>query len=328
MGDLKTLAKARLELEELYLGIPDDSVNLTFEDLAIHVKQHTSSATSEKITTTTTTTNLEPIQEVKTPKQAAPLAKLPSLDFNKGLQASKNHHQSHHLEHVAEGHPFDQSHKHYLHDGTHRPYGSADQYHDQSHHGHENIGTKSPSKSRFAMERSREYDGDVSVMNMNSLYQERSGRPRRPGIPHSNICTVCSTCIYIFRHRCLVCGRVYCRNCVSVGMGEMTEGRKCIECLGRRFSQRYIKRAGIVGCCSWYPSAVKQAELKWAEKGPRKAGERAFGHSTMTSRSRSPLTPRTPRTPAGVSMSQDLPSFVASSPYSPYSTHKHHHLPL
>lgn len=24
-----------------------------------------------------------------------------------------------------------------------------------------------------------------------------------------------------------------------VGMGEMTEGRKCVECLGRRFSQRY-----------------------------------------------------------------------------------------
>ena len=25
-----------------------------------------------------------------------------------------------------------------------------------------------------------------------------------------------------------------------MGMGEMTEGRKCIACLGRRFSQRYI----------------------------------------------------------------------------------------
>lgn len=97
---------------------------------------------------------------------------------------------------------------------------------------------------------------------------------------------------------------------------------------------RYINRAGIVGCCSGYPGVVKQAELKWAEKGPRKAGERAFRHSTMTSRSRSPLTPRTPRTPrtpnkaAGVSMSQDLPSFVTSAPYSPYSAPKHHHLPL
>ena len=36
-----------------------------------------------------------------------------------------------------------------------------------------------------------------------------------------------------------VCGRVYCRQCVVIGMGEMTEGRKCIECLGRRFGHRY-----------------------------------------------------------------------------------------
>ncbi|KAB5512915.1 hypothetical protein DKX38_029943 [Salix brachista] len=67
-----------------------------------------------------------------------------------GLQASKNHHQPHHL---AEGHPLD----------------------------HANIGRKAPSKSRFAPERSREFD-DVSVMSMDSMYQER---PRRPGIPRS-----------------------------------------------------------------------------------------------------------------------------------------------
>jgi hypothetical protein len=37
-----------------------------------------------------------------------------------------------------------------------------------------------------------------------------------------------------------VCGRVYCSRCVKIGMGEMIEGRKCIECLGLKFSQRYI----------------------------------------------------------------------------------------
>ena len=37
-----------------------------------------------------------------------------------------------------------------------------------------------------------------------------------------------------------VCGRVYCSRCVKIGMGEMVEGRKCIECLGLKFSQRYI----------------------------------------------------------------------------------------
>lgn len=35
-----------------------------------------------------------------------------------------------------------------------------------------------------------------------------------------------------------VCGRVYCWRCVETGMGEMVEGRKCIECLGLRFSKR------------------------------------------------------------------------------------------
>ena len=34
MGEKATLAKARKELEEMYLGIPDDSVNLTFQHLA------------------------------------------------------------------------------------------------------------------------------------------------------------------------------------------------------------------------------------------------------------------------------------------------------
>ncbi|KAG6738163.1 hypothetical protein POTOM_059725 [Populus tomentosa] len=251
MGDLKTLAKARMELEELYSGIPDDSVNLTFQDLAIHVKQSKNSP-PEKINTSTTTK--EPIQEATTPKQASPLTKLPSLDFNRGLQASKNHQQPRHL---AEGHPLGQSHKHNLqHDDTHSPCGNiGSDHHDQSNHGHANIGRKGPSKSRFAPERSREFDD--------------------------------------------VCGRVHCRNCVSIGMGEMTGGRKCIDCLGRRFSQRYVSRAGMVGCCSGYPSDVKQAELRWAEKGPRRAGERAFGHGNMISRSRNPMTPPRPSNKAG-----------------------------
>ena len=85
----------------------------------------------------------------------------------------------------------------------------------------------------------------------------------------------------------------------------------------------------MVGCCSGYPSDVKQAELRWAEKGPRRAGERAFGNGNMTSRSRNPMsTPPRPSNKAGVSMSQDLPSFVTSSPYCPYSNPKHHQLPL
>ncbi|CAH9129319.1 unnamed protein product [Cuscuta epithymum] len=94
----------------------------------------------------------------------------------------------------------------------------------------------------------------------------------RPGTPHSNRCTLCRTYIYFFRHRCLVCGRVYCRACMRIGMGEMSQGRKCVSCLGRRFHPRYIQIAGQLGfCCMGYPSTVKQQELKWAEIGPSMA---------------------------------------------------------
>ncbi|KAJ9145755.1 hypothetical protein P3X46_028100 [Hevea brasiliensis] len=325
MGDLKSVAKARLELEELYLGIPDDSVNLTFQDLA-NVKENANIAEKKKSTT------METIQEGNKShvKQASPPNRLPSLDFKLGLQESKNHHAHHHLDDADyEGHKFEchrspgkHHHHHRLHhdvDGMHvsrghHRYGYDD--HHPSHHRH--------AEFKHAVENSGAYD-DMSIMSMNSTYQERGGRSRRPGIPHSNICAVCSTYIYIFRNRCLVCGRVYCKTCVSIGMGDMTEGRKCIQCLGKKFSHRYIERAGKVGCCSRHPSSVKQAELRWAEKGPRITGEKAYGHSTMVSRSRSPMNPRIPTRPH---VNNSPPSFVSSSStYSPYSAN-HHHLPL
>ncbi|XP_037497229.1 uncharacterized protein LOC110010168 [Jatropha curcas] len=193
-----------MALEELYSGIPDDSVNLTFQDLAA-VKQSSNSPEKKK----SIANNMETIQEAESTKPSS-FKKLPSLDFNRGFQETKNH--RHH----------DVGSMHISSHGHHHGYAYAD--HPSHHHGH--------------AEFSRGYDDDMSIMSMNSMYQDRGGRTRRPGIPHSNICTVCSTYIYIFRHRCLVCGRVYCRNCVSIGMGEMTEGRKCIQCLGRRFSQR------------------------------------------------------------------------------------------
>ncbi|PIA32448.1 hypothetical protein AQUCO_04500210v1 [Aquilegia coerulea] len=169
---------------------------------------------------------------------------------------------------------------------------------------------------------------DMSGMSGVSRAYPGRGRRRRAGIPHSNICTICSTYIYIFRNRCLVCGRVYCRDCVGAGMGEMPEGRKCVECLGRKFSQRYIHRAGNLGCfgagcCARYPSHVKIQELKWQEKGPRRSRDtEGYDRSGMVSRSRSPVTPRTP-TRAQVSSSSPN-SFVMSSQFSPYSaTHPH-----
>lgn len=302
MADLKfTLAKARRELEDLYLGVPDESVNLTFQDLA-DVKQKVISPDKKNKPNTNPVDAVPEANPKEGPKEGPPLTKLPSLDFNRGWQRHDHHH-------------------HYLTDGTTQvvdsPRGRP------PHHLHSTSISPRRINGAFrsrAVETNMAYDEDMSHISMASTtsYQQRGGR-RRPGIPHSSICTVCSVYIYIFRHRCLVCGRVYCRQCVSIGMGEMTEGRKCTECLGKRFSQRYIQRAGKIGWCSRYPSTVKQQELKWAEKGPRRSGERGYGPSVLMSRSRSPIGPTIPTTPHASS----TPSFVVNSPYSPYSPTGH-----
>ncbi|XP_030464448.2 uncharacterized protein LOC115683926 [Syzygium oleosum] len=340
MGEKATMAKARMELEELYLGIPDESVNLTFQDLA-DVKKHAHrhplhalSSSSSSSSATATAAALDPISENKPTKSDAAAAaaspvfrKLPSLDFSRGLQASNHHHplnQSNQLSRDTRDSPL-----------GHRSYVGED-HNDEYRYGHSRASSGRNThldmrRTGMAENISMAHDDMTSMSMSMSVSMAAHGQRRRPGVPHSNICTICSTYIYIFRHRCLVCGRVYCRQCVSIGMGEMTEGRKCIECLGRRFSQRYIQRAGQIGCCSRYPSIVKQAELKWAEKGPRRNAERAYGHgggrSHMVSGSRSPVTPRTPTrahpSSTGINTSNP-PSFV----YSPYSPHSHHHLPF
>ncbi|CAA3016183.1 Hypothetical predicted protein [Olea europaea subsp. europaea] len=316
MGDRSTLAKAKKELEELYLGVPDDSVNLTFQDLAEVRQLHSEKKSSHPMDSTSESRNIPKTNAI--PANSPSLTKIPSLDFNRALEASsmqQNHHRSAHHVVVRDDRVHAPSH------GHHRP--DEGRGRDLYSHGETPL--------RHAGERSVFYDdvSQVSGYSVSSLnpYHERGGR-RRPGIPHSKICTVCSTYIYIFRHRCLVCGRVYCRQCVNIGMGEMAEGRKCIECLGRRFSQRYIQRAGNVGCCMGYPSKVKQQELKWAEKGPRRSGENRYGaggRSGMVSTSRSPMTPRTPTRAYSPSTP---PSFVMGSPYSPYSPTTHHALPF
>ncbi|GMJ14858.1 hypothetical protein HRI_005155000 [Hibiscus trionum] len=318
---MATLEKARIELEELYLGIPDDSVNLTFQDFA-DMKQKANPSDNNKKSTA-----METVVEEKSPKKGSSLTKLPSLDFSRGLQ-DINHHQQrnlHHKHYLEESGNFD-SHIETDHHVTKNMHARKDHQYgigDQRRHA---TSPRAHTDFRHGMERSMAYD-DASVVSMASGFPDR-GQRRRAGIPHSNICTICSTYIYIFRHRCLVCGRVYCRQCVCIGMGDMTEGRKCIPCLGRRFSPRYIKRAGKMGCCWRYPSTVKQAELKWAEKGPRRSGERADGRSSvnMMSRARSPQRSPTRVRTMTMTTSSSTPSFVATSPaYSPYS---HHHLPL
>ncbi|KAK9065986.1 hypothetical protein SSX86_015388 [Deinandra increscens subsp. villosa] len=358
MSDRATLAKARRELEELYLGVPDDSVNLTFQDFA-QVSQNLAPPPGKKKPTPlpVPVNRMDPISE-STPKHhhlpSPYLAKIPSLDFSRGLEAAsttpQHHHQQHQNHHVvanplAVNLPSGSSYRHHhqvkevvqhgRNHGDHDYYGHGHDNGNTSHghgHGHGN-GSHGHGHHGHVMENSMAYD-DMSVMSgmsITSMYQEKSVR-RRPGIPHSNICAVCSVYIYIFRNRCLVCGRVYCRQCLNVGMGEMSEGRKCIDCLGKKFSQRYIHRAGDVGCWSTcfkgYPSGVKAQELKWAEKGPRRSGENNYNRSVMMSKSRSPLgAPRTPSRSHVVASGP--PSFVSTPPeYSPYATPTRHHLPF
>ncbi|KAL4396044.1 uncharacterized protein [Arachis hypogaea] len=291
-----------MELEELYQGIPDESVNLTFQDLAnVH---HNNSVSPEKRSNsiiTPTTTN-----PFVSPNSSPPMSKLPSLDFSKGLQATNNNNHHHHGDDDSSswGH-FGHHQHHDIEVGDHRVVHKNNGHH-HHHHNHNQFS--------HASDYSMGYDS--MMMSGVSGSGKGGGGRRRPGIPHSKICTVCSNYIYMLRTRCLVCGRVYCRQCVEIGMGEMTEGRKCIECLGLRFSQRYIERAGMLGCCSWrYPSTLKQTELKWAEKGPRRSGQRGYSHHHGLPPSRTP-------TPTH----SNEPSFVMSASYSPFSSH--HHLPL
>lgn len=113
MSDRETLAKARRELEELYLGVPDDSVNLTFQDFA-EVSQSVAPTGGKKKPSTQPKGHLKKMDSISesTPKRDhfAPshLTKIPSLDFSRGLEevssaASPYHHHQHH--HVVTGSP-------------------------------------------------------------------------------------------------------------------------------------------------------------------------------------------------------------------------------
>nr|CAD1828888.1 unnamed protein product [Ananas comosus var. bracteatus] len=257
MGDKATLAKARQELEELYLGVPDDSVDLSFKDLLSFQQNEVAERKTANI-------SMLPIREERTidgPKTSmiSSFGKSPSLDFVKGLQAVR--------------------------------------------------------------------DREQNIDAEQELHRERVARNsfKRAMLEGLGMCIY----IYFFRHRCLVCGRVYCRQCVRIGMGEMSEGRKCTECLGRRFSQRYIERAGKMGCCWQYPGEVKLQELIWAEKGPRRSGERR-GRADGVSRSmlgtptrsrpsvsRSPMIMMVPGTPRSFVSTTSLSSYAKSSTFSP-----------
>ncbi|XP_020275044.1 uncharacterized protein LOC109849604 [Asparagus officinalis] len=288
MGDSATLAKARQELEDLYLGIPDASVDLTFKDMT-NIQQN--DVAERKTTTNKAPIHQDPHKDLKT--AINDLTKSPSLDFSKALQGAKPHDRR------------------TIEDELYR-----------EHYARSNVKRTGNGLRPLNVESSLVYD-DASAISTLSPLEEKGGK-KRTGIPHSNICPLCNKCIYFFRHRCLVCGRVYCRNCVGKGMGEMTEGRKCVDCLGRRFSPRYIHRAGKTGCWGRYSGFVKQQELMWAEKGPRKRGERRYNEKSSRNSVVMPATPRksyvvpgTPNRFADNNYNSNPSSFIASSTFSP-----------
>ncbi|XP_058782075.1 uncharacterized protein LOC131656358 [Vicia villosa] len=253
----KTL-EPKPNLEELYQGIPDESVNLTFQDLP-NVKKNTTNIQSPSL---------------------SPMNMSPTHDFKKGFKVYSN-----------------------------------DNYNHQQDFGHRGVVGAQGTQSK-ASENNLGYD-TMSGESSSTNGKGGVGRRRRQGIPHSKICTICSNYVYFFRTRCLVCGRVYCKQCVEIGMGDLREGRKCVNCLGLRFCQRYIERAGLLGCLNWrYPSTVKQTELKWAEKGPRRNGDKGYGNQSR------PTTPTTPTSPFSIASSEA--SFATYSPFTP----RHHHHPL
>nr|GLL33568.1 uncharacterized protein LOC109173941 [Ipomoea trifida] len=88
MGDLETLAKARRELQDLYLGVPDDSVNLSFKELA-EVTQRKAAAFSSQLSLHKKSPPPSENSSKLDDKPPPSLAKLPSLDFNTYIKQDK-----------------------------------------------------------------------------------------------------------------------------------------------------------------------------------------------------------------------------------------------
>nr|GMD69196.1 Extra-large GTP-binding protein 3 [Ipomoea batatas] len=274
MADLSSVEKARKQLEDLYLGVPDESVNLTFQHLLV-----------------------QPTTQPHPPPTSTP----------SGDQKSSNHSEQPILDfHPAPPEP------------PNIPHVNAAPGEKLTGRGHHHATPERGSRRAVGLVERSNNKYEKEDMSYVSVGRRRG---RRPGVPHSNICTLCTTYIFLFRHRCLVCGRVYCRHCMRIGMGDMPEGRKCVDCLGRRFSPRYIQTAGQTGCWMSYSSTIKQQELKWAEKGPRVKSRNRSSRSIITSTSKSPKM-------AHSHVSNNSSSFVQNPSYTPYTPTHHYPLPF
>ncbi|KAE8790225.1 hypothetical protein D1007_35563 [Hordeum vulgare] len=253
MADKNKKKTAQQELEDLYLSVPDGSVDLTFRDFVVVPPP--------------------PPTASITPCSLAPIHEQPDEDdTNTNTQAAEEHRSNKALLSRTSTNIF-----------TYKVQSSASSSDDDNRH-HDAAAAPQPTPG-FQLSPSPAHATcrSSTVGQLRPPPASRSGRQmRRAGIPHSNLCATCSRYVHVFRHRCLVCGRAYCRRCVGAGMGDMTEGRKCLDCLGRKYSHRYIHRAGrgataaagllCLCCCALHAwgssSSIRAQELLWAEKGP------------------------------------------------------------
>lgn len=338
MAELSVFEKAKKELEDFYLGVSEESKELSFKDLA-QAKQQEASPSDEK----KESGPLDPASETNPSKQedfylvvseelldlsfkdlvqskqqeASPLDEKkksgpldPTSETNprKQEQSSefhhigndsnrcsfRNHRSPHHASggndsHASRG-PVRYPHRE-EHHGREPPYSSKRKNHSVSL-GHRHVVPHAPlsphivmvprqtvwTPPQYVVEKGARSPRGGAKGKMNP--QRGEGARRGPGIPQSSICTICCNYIFVFRRWCLVCGRAYCRRCVRVGMGEMTEGSKCIECLGKKIQPKVGTKSRTESVlfdrcsCSRAWTMVMQQELKPAGKGPRKSVEK------------------------------------------------------
>ncbi|KAM3336736.1 hypothetical protein ACQJBY_030638 [Aegilops geniculata] len=255
----KNSKKAQQELEDLYLAVPDGSVDLTFRDFVVAPVQPPTASVAPAPT-------LAPIHEVEVEQ---PGEDDPERSNKALLSRTSTNIFTYKIESASSSDD----------DGQRQQ--------DTATAGFQLSPSPSPpppgrSHSRTTTTTTKSSTGGQLRPPPAHAHAGRSRQMRRAGIPHSNLCATCSRYMHVFRHRCLVCGRAYCRRCVGAGMGDMTEGRKCLGCLGRKYSHRYIHRAGrgataaagllCLCCCALHAwgssSSVRAEELLWAEKGP------------------------------------------------------------
>lgn len=151
MGDGRTVMKAMQELEELYGGIPDESVDLTFKDFA---SMQQAEPEEKKVISMNPKLHQEITQQDQDMKKK-----------KKNISAESK------IPH------------------------STIIFHEQYHLNSVNNINHMMSSAHLREEEEEEEEEK----------KQRGGRRKaRPGIPHTNLCSLCNRYIHLFRHRCLV----------------------------------------------------------------------------------------------------------------------------